>query len=398
MSQQIILWRASNSPSNTTTQYTNPLGHGATFDTEASQSMIVATGGSFSNLRAVLAAAPGVGKSWTITLRVNGSSSALTVAISGASTDVSDIAHSVSVSPGDVIALQFTPAGTPAVGSLPSVSLQFDSTTPGASMYGSGSNNVLAITRNNPLFGGNTSTNWSEESSVNAVEGDLTALYVSLDGAPGTGSYTFAIEKNGTLQDGSGGTVDTRVTITGAGTAGNTSFTLPCTPGDLFRIRGTPSSPGTTRRPRYGVALISDTPGVSNFCASPNDPMDATATEYQSPMGNDSGTFNGTESARQATAGVAFVLNHLRFSTNLAPSAGKSYTLTLRINGSSSALSATISDLATAASDSDTVSIAPNDLVNIQIVPTNTPLVRAARWAFSQFVSEAHPRSFGVIF
>lgn len=397
MSKQITLWRSTDTPVTNATEYCCPMGNGSWFGPEASQAMVVATAGTFRNLRVVTSAAPGVGKSWTVTLRVNGSSSALTVTISGTDTDEEDITHDVSVSAGDVIALQFTPSGTPSA-MTPSVSLEFDSTTAGASMYGSGSGNIVAISRATALFGGDTSGNWSNEACVNAVEGDFTALYVSLDGAPGTGSYTFAIQKNGTLQDGSGGTVDTRVTIANAATSGNASFTLPCSPGDLFRLSVVPASPGTSRRPRYGVCLIADTPGVSNFSSSPTDNTNGGATEYFAPCGDASGLFTGTEADHQATAGVAFELHSLQFALSSVPGGATAYTATLRVNGSDTALAATISGASASASDSDTVSIVPGDLLSLKMAPTGVPGAKKATWAFSQQVITARPRSYGYIF
>lgn len=399
MSKQLALWRSTDTPSTLATEYCSPMGNGSTFGTEAAQSMVVAAAGIFRNLRIVLSAAPGTGNSWTITLRVNGSGSALTLTFSNTDTDLEITGTDVSVSAGDRISLEFVPASGPTT-MTPSVSLEFDSTTDGASIYGSGSQNVIVsgATRNTALFGGDTSANWLENFSVNAVEGDLTALYVSLDGDPVSGSYTFAIEKNSTLQDGSGGTVDTRVTISGGSTSGNATFSLSCTPGDLFRLRCTPATPGTARRPRYGVRLIADTPGVSNFPAASNDPLNASATEYFSGYGDSSGNWSGTESARQATAGVAFTLTHLRWNINASPGTPRSYALTLRVNGSNTGLTASIADAATSASVSATVAIVPGDLVSVSMVPTNTPAVRNAHWSFSQEIITARPRSWGAIF
>lgn len=56
-------------------------------------------------------------------------------------------------------------------------------------------------------------------------------------GTGGTSTYTYTIYKNGVKQDGTGGTVDTHVSIVGASaTAGNAAFSLPVAPGDTLTL------------------------------------------------------------------------------------------------------------------------------------------------------------------
>jgi hypothetical protein len=249
------------------------------------------------------------------------------------------------------------------------------------------------------LLGGNSTGNWGGEVSINAVEGDVTRLDVNLDGAPGTGSYTFTIEKNGVLQDGSGGTVDTRVTISGASTTGSATFTLPCSPGDEFRLRGLPSTPGTARRPRFGVALVADTPGQCNYVSTNiTNNLDNAATRYHS-FGAADMPWTTTEADHAATISVGFDLLFIAVSLNLSPGAGKSYAFNLRKNGAGAGLSATVSDAATSATGTATVSYAAGDTIDMQAVPANTPSARSARFACSMHIPDpATGRSFGMIF
>lgn len=57
--------------------------------------------------------APGVGASWTATLRKNGADTALTCTISGADTFASDDTHVVKVVDNDRLAVSWTPASNP---------------------------------------------------------------------------------------------------------------------------------------------------------------------------------------------------------------------------------------------------------------------------------------------
>lgn len=61
----------------------------------------------------VTEAAPGVGKSYQLDVRVNGGDSGLTATVAGAATSASDTTHSATPSDGQTIDIECTPAGTP---------------------------------------------------------------------------------------------------------------------------------------------------------------------------------------------------------------------------------------------------------------------------------------------
>lgn len=81
--------------------------------TYANRSFVITSPGSIKNLRVSIATAPGAGKSHTITLYKNGTSTPLSVTISGTATSGYDTTNEVSVSPGDTISLLVTQSGTP---------------------------------------------------------------------------------------------------------------------------------------------------------------------------------------------------------------------------------------------------------------------------------------------
>jgi hypothetical protein len=403
MSKQIAVWKSNGQPSQLDPTYCHPMQSQNAFDgDEANQTMVVSAPGTFRNLRVVVSAAPGSGKSWEVTLRVNGADTALMVTISNSDTDEENTADEVTVAAGDLIALEFRPPflNPPALMS-PSVSLEFDSDVAGTSIYGGSQPQDMTTTRTTALLGGtNGGGGWSDEASIVAVAGTFTRLDVSLNASSGTGTYTFNILKNGVVQDGSGGTVDTTLVITAPATSGSSTFSLSCDPLDEFQLRAVPSGLTTNRRPRYGVALVADIVGNSNFHASPPDATDGGSTTNYHGFGDSWTQWSTTEADHQATVGVAFELRFLAVSVTEAPGAGKGYGFTLRKNGAATSLSAGVIGTNSSGSDTGFVSFAPGDLINVETVPIGSPTGLGFRFACCQFIddgagSEGSPGSAG---
>src|SRR5207344_758289 len=70
----------------------------------------MAAAGTFTGLAATVAAAPGTGKSWTITLRLNGADTALAVTIANAATTGTS-SGSVAVVAGDLVSYSVAASG-----------------------------------------------------------------------------------------------------------------------------------------------------------------------------------------------------------------------------------------------------------------------------------------------
>src|SRR5689334_12075093 len=82
-------------------------------------------------------------------------------------------------------------------------------------------------------------------------------------------------------------------------------------------------------------------------------------------------SWTGTEGFRATPIGGALTLSNFYMLLDVAPGAGTSYTFTVMKNGSATALTVTISDAATTATDSThSVSFAAGDTVSIQSQPT----------------------------
>lgn len=91
-----------------------------------------------------------------------------------------------------------------------------------------------------------------------------------------------------------------------------------------------------------------------------------------------------TESAAQQGVPVGGTLSELRVRLDGSPGfpgSWKSYTITVRKNGVSTAVSCTIQDAAVSCSDeSDTVTFVADDLISISVTPSGTPTARTMRW------------------
>jgi hypothetical protein len=82
--------------------------------TEGDVEMPFPHSGTMSNLQVYLTTAPGAGNSWTLTVDVNGTATALTCTIANAATSCTD-SSLVTITAGDLIDLRVTPVGSPAL-------------------------------------------------------------------------------------------------------------------------------------------------------------------------------------------------------------------------------------------------------------------------------------------
>lgn len=107
------------------------------------------------------------------------------------------------------------------------------------------------------------------------------------------------------------------------------------------------------------------------------------ATNYFSVVGSN-GVSNTTENLVETIVATGGTISKLRINLTAAPSTGKSFVYTLRVNGVDSALTCTVADAATTASDTThSVSVAAGDRVSIKAVPSGTPTASTVRLCVS---------------
>lgn len=324
------------------TRYANPCSGGqSTQWTTAAQPQIWGTDGTFNNLSITLPTAPGVGNTVAFTLQINGVDTAVTVTIGGTSTTGSDTINAAPIVDGDTLNLKCV-ASASAVASAPRWALEFVAATgAGVSGYGVTDNLSAASTLYASPFGCYTwlSTTVATQVSLVAAPGSVTKLKVKLSGSPGTGkSYTFVMLKNGVVQDGSGGTANTTVTIADAATAGEATFTLACSGGDYLQTRCTPSGTPTVVEGSAFVGYTASNDGAFNLGGFTNSGI--VDARFTTVMSRSTGWDNATESLFYLYGGISTVLLANLYVLQNGTSLGITYTI--RINGADTAIQAVL--------------------------------------------------------
>jgi hypothetical protein len=117
----------------------------------------------------------------------------------------------------------------------------------------------------------------------------------------------------------------------------------------------------------------------------------STVSTYYYPImgiGEFSGAAHATETSAQIVAASSGTLSNLRIKVASAPTSGKSWLFTLRVNAAGTSVDCTIADAATSCySGADTASITAGDLLAIEGVPTGTPAASGAIAFVLQFDS-----------
>ena len=342
--------------------------------------------GTIKNLRVRSKSTIPSGGTSTTTVWINGSSSALSVALNNSTQEGTDT-DTVSVSAGDTLEFRCV-TNTSAGAHTLEVSIDFEPTDADVScvFYGGLGDSIGSSGATTGLFYSGGAGGWNGHSGDGdraAVPGTITNHYVRGSAAPGNGnSRTFTIYKNGPAQDGTGGTPDTRITLSGAGsgsgvTFGSTSFSLSVSEHDELRVvHTTTGTPSTTQTVAGGCRFASSTAGAYNVGAFVEGAPSASATEYAWPFGRqyDGVAWSSTEDPKEFKLGpTTLVLGKMRVDIDVAPGTGDSWTFTLRKNNAATGLTVTISDSSTTATVTSTVTLSDGDNFCFESDPTGTP-------------------------
>lgn len=386
--QQVITLSGTTSSGNTE-QFAHPLVPRATPTTvSALRARIeVPAAGTIRNLKVRLPAALGGGDALTFRFTVNGTPSALTVTITDPATSAENEADDVSLSVGDTLVLSIVGSGSP-VSTAFQLTYEFEGSNAAHSIHGWGGpsdtinvNNSYAGLLTGDFYFSSTPTTFEE---LCGVPGTITHFRISLAVAPGVGNTrTFIIYKNGTAQDGAGGTPTTTITISGTNTTGNATFSLTVAQGDTLRCISSFTGSAANTHASAALVFASDIPNRWPIVGTTrtNQPSN-TVTNYLNFYGTS--VPDATESNRYNLGGVSGItVSGLRVQLVNAPGAGNSWTVTLRINGVDSAQTVTISDAATAATGPTTeVTINEGDLIDLAVVPTSGPATTHMKWTY----------------
>lgn len=219
---------------------------------------VVPTGGTISHLYTALNSS--ITGSYTVRLYVNGSASALTVDIAG-TTPVGDTTHSVSVSAGDLIAIEIVPNSPSATRRL-QWGMRWNPTTDGEGLLLAGSGDALNATQTEYNWLNNSQGSWTTGESTRqlywpAVQ--LSDLFVALTAVPNTGNnYAF------TLRDDAADTSLTCTISDSATTGSDTSHTVTPAAGSLIDLQVVPTSTPDAADAYWGmVAYIAPPAGTT---------------------------------------------------------------------------------------------------------------------------------------
>lgn len=199
-----------------------------------------------------------------------------------------------------------------------------------------------------------------------AVSGTFDYFRVKCQSAPGTGTtVTWTLRVNG---------VDTALTVTISGTnktGTDTTHSVTVNAGDLVNWKITyTGSPSSLTTVSSTCRFLSNTSGTGVLFAKAIAPSAGT-TGYAYVQGNC--LANSTETNREAVMPTPGTISKLSIFLDVAPGGSDTISVTLMKNGSTTALTTTLSASSTTGTDSsDTVTYAQGDTLSYKIVSSAT--------------------------
>lgn len=247
--------------STTDTEYISLNGLGQQSAAQATAEQLVAVGGTVKNLYIRLDAAPGVGTSRVFTVFKNGSSTALTVTISGTDTTGSDTTNSVSVSAGDKVSLEDNPSALPPAAARLRHGATFVATTDGEfPILGGGGSNPANNATNYVSVCQSPSNSWIPTENQIHCPGQTCTIdkfYFEVGTAPGAGNtWTLTLRKNAASSGLTMVIADTATTGT------DLVNTVSVANDDLLALQSVPfSAPTGMGTSKWGFRGVIESPG-----------------------------------------------------------------------------------------------------------------------------------------
>lgn len=340
--------------------------------------MLIGVAGTLSNFRVSLTAAPGVGKTRTFTVRVDGVDSGLFVALTGAETDKTDAANSIAVTAFNRVSVKMVAAGLP-VACYSSFYMDF---TPDVQPLFGAINTYKTCTNLYSSFvsgGAILDVTSGDHKGYITTPGKISDLYAKMNSAPGALlSVSYTVRKNG---------VDTSLscTISGVGTTASDtdpSHAITIAAGDYIDLHCVQSA--TVASGKYGFAAVSWTPdnaGEQVYCFPPTSAPSTSLVSY-APLTNPVPVWGITTNVPQ-NQGVfpAGSLKLFRVVLESAPGANKSWRLQVIVNGNPSGPDVTISGSDTVGTDYiNEAALNAGDIAYIKITPSGSPASTRILW------------------
>ncbi len=332
-------------------------------------------------------------------LRVNRSTSALSVRFTGTQTAQRNISRSVHVNAGDKVSL-YVARGDVANASQDFkntfLTVEFEPDTPNDNFYGWAMRDDTSLsttaTEWNGIFTGSPDadaaiTSGDIAQSIIACPGSLKVLSVVLSVAPGVGkSRTFTMYRNGSIE------ASTAITISGTNTTGSVTLGSPIalSAGDRVWLEMVPIGTPAATKMSFGIKYTVTNLGQCQWTSCVLSVMGTTNARYEQLNGatvvgdawNGVATRDGNQVYLPVTSPITFSGMEVRLSG--APGATKTYKFEIEKNDTTTSptVDVTISDPNTTGnSASDSLDAVDGDYVWMKMTPTGTPTARFASYA-----------------
>lgn len=354
-----------------TPDYADLLGNIATAwaTTENQKRGTVAAAGTLGNFRFEVIPAPDVGNSRAFTVMHNGVATAITGTISGTNTVVTYTASTITVAPGDSISIRHEATGTPTGASVIKGSIEFSPTDGTSTIYGGNtgliSSSAGTIRVDGPLFssGGNNATSAvNDVMNVCPTQVLVDTIYLTPSAAPGgTSGITLYYNVNGVRQDGTGGTPNTSVSVTGVSTQGvRTGVGLTINAGDRVYLELVAAAGGSGLRQWSHASAITPTVAGRVMIGSVDvgaNTADGT-TRFTSPIDRDPAANASEGDLQLVNAGLTPIgISNFHVWHATTPGPGDTKQWTIRSGGSDTTVTCAMTD-ATFPVTSDTTHLA----------------------------------------
>ena len=350
--------------------------------TEAARQTLVPTAGTLSNLRVVTTTTPGAGNNKAFTLRVDGSSTALTCALGASGTSCQDSVNTVAVTAGQDIALFGDDTGN-ATAMDAHWTMVFTPTTADYTIL-TGSTS-----------GGNLGTSGTEYETIQAQDvtetaepsnnilistaGTLRDLYVELATAPGVGtSRTF------NLAAGVDCTIDDPATTCNSG-----ADTVSVTAGTVYNFTSTVSGTPAASTARWGAVFVPNTSGYFMIAqTSSNSILTSAGTEYMPPTGG-AGVWTSTETDADNLGQTMTIKNMYVSLSGSVGTVDDQAVFALSQDTVATALTCTITAGNSSCNITTDIAIDNDDLLSIENVTSSTPAAVNVRTTMTAQVATA---------
>lgn len=312
---------------------------------------------------------PGTSKQYVFDVTKNGSTTGLTVTLSGTTISASDLTNSFTYSAGDTIGIKSTPTGTPAATGNINWSVLIQTTDGTQHIFGSVSATSTTTKYRNLM----SEDSWQGSAALAdcpmCIGGTFSNLYVT-DTNPGvlgdSHTYTLFVANSASV---------ITCTINSPHTSGSdTTHTRAVSEGAIVCLEGV--NGGTVdMNPSWGICFTPNRRGLSIIMHGGDGNPSNSATNYLEPSAGGNLTVSATEANVQRLMDY-FAVFYFRCYKVTAPGSGKTYTFTVRRNGVDTSL--TVPMTGTSGSFQNIgvgklVVFMPGDLMSVSSVPSSTP-------------------------